>query len=128
MGAGVLSVIGILFVLVALVMLGIHYMNGMVKGMCLSRKNGADWKDTDIAASQTDNRKTSPISFSAKQYCQHGNQEQNAHRYPDIKIFKVQIIYHGGQIQAANGDSCDANGKLSLLFLQIPLRKKQYYD
>lgn len=34
-GAGVLSVIGILFVLVALVMLGIHYMNGMVKGMCL---------------------------------------------------------------------------------------------
>lgn len=34
-GAGVLSVVGVLFVLVAFVMLGMTYMSGMVKGMCL---------------------------------------------------------------------------------------------
>lgn len=34
-GAGVLSVVGVLFVLIALVMLSIYYMNSMVKGMCL---------------------------------------------------------------------------------------------
>ena len=34
-GAGVLSVVGVLFVLVAFVLLSINYMNGMLKGMCL---------------------------------------------------------------------------------------------
>lgn len=34
-GAGVLSIVGVLFVLVAFVMLGITYMNGFVKGMCM---------------------------------------------------------------------------------------------
>ncbi len=34
-GAGVLSVVGILFVLTAFVLLSIHYMNGMLKGICL---------------------------------------------------------------------------------------------
>lgn len=34
-GAGVLSVVGVLFVLIAFVLLSINYMNGMLKGMCL---------------------------------------------------------------------------------------------
>ncbi len=34
-GAGVLSVVGVLFILIAFVLLSIHYMNGMLKGMCL---------------------------------------------------------------------------------------------
>ena len=34
-GAGLLSVVGVVFVLVAFVMLGITYMDGFVKGMCL---------------------------------------------------------------------------------------------
>ncbi|MGN1149032.1 MAG: hypothetical protein ACI4TB_11440, partial [Lachnospiraceae bacterium] len=34
-GAGVLSIVGVLFVLVSFVMLGMTYMNGMAKGMCL---------------------------------------------------------------------------------------------
>lgn len=34
-GAGLLSVVGVLFVLIAFVMLGLTYMSGMVKGMCL---------------------------------------------------------------------------------------------
>lgn len=34
-GAGVFSIVGVLFVLVAFVMLGITYMNGFVKGMCM---------------------------------------------------------------------------------------------
>lgn len=34
-GAWVLSVVGVLFVLTAFVMLGLTYMNGMVKGLCL---------------------------------------------------------------------------------------------
>ncbi|MGN0431078.1 MAG: DUF2339 domain-containing protein [Lachnospiraceae bacterium] len=34
-GAGLLSVVGVLFVLVAFVMLGLTYMSGMVKGLCL---------------------------------------------------------------------------------------------
>lgn len=35
LGAGVLSVVGILFILTAFVMLGMTYMSGMLKGMCL---------------------------------------------------------------------------------------------
>ena len=34
-GAGLLSVVGVVFVLIAFVMLGITYMDGFVKGMCL---------------------------------------------------------------------------------------------
>ncbi len=34
-GAGLFSVVGVLFVLVAFVMLGLTYMSGMVKGLCL---------------------------------------------------------------------------------------------
>lgn len=34
-GAGVLSVVGVLFVLAAFVLLSVNYMNGMLKGMCL---------------------------------------------------------------------------------------------
>ena len=34
-GAGVLSVVGVIFVLIAFVMLGINYMNSMLKGMCM---------------------------------------------------------------------------------------------
>ncbi len=34
-GAGVLSVVGALFLLVSFVMLGMTYMNGMIKGLCL---------------------------------------------------------------------------------------------
>lgn len=34
-GAGVLSVVGVLFVVAAFVLLSINYMNGMLKGMCL---------------------------------------------------------------------------------------------
>ncbi len=34
-GAGLLSVVGVLFLLISFVMLGMNYMNGMVKGICL---------------------------------------------------------------------------------------------